>query len=610
MSFKIKEQPNVFDDHFLDIIGNEFKFDHVKGLAEWMKNSADAYTRENVPDDRQSIYLRFVPRDGSRPARFECVDFVGMSNDDIDKAFKRWGDPRAASRDTGRRTLGGHGNGGKFYMRQMFKVSQFVTYRDGKLNVFGFNERKRYGYADGYQAKRMSEKAALEFAGLSNGDVPKDARQRWAQKGVGFTVVMGEGPEKMKGWRQTLDSIAKRIRLHPQARRLVKHKQVCFLNGEEPMRLLPEEIPPREDFDKPRKHDMPAEISHGDQKVVFRNKKYPKAHLTLYTSAQPFSRIGERSSLNSIDIMGEVGCIGSYRLNELGYLKHAAQAEFVYGECYCPILEDEEDDCVRNDREKLVDTEKTQALLDWIRGKVDELCEEIAEKDRTDRKKTELRQSSAFNELLNRWKNKFMSKLFGEILGGQQAGDSWGGLGGGGEFGKSKGKGGKGDGAKGGDRGEGGGGSGTEPKRAPRFPRVLLSGFDTDPLHPESTDPLMLDPGHPPVYQRFEDVSEGIYWINTARPLAQRTIEQYGVKSTRWREYLFQRYVDIIIKEAIYQKAKKEPTLTAEMVDSLIDEIIGKVHDAAAQDLESFLFEEAFGVSEEKVKLEAASTEA
>ena len=89
-----------------------------------------------------------------------------------------------------------------------------------------------------------------------------------------------------------------------------------------------------------------------------------------------------------------------------------------------------------------------------------------------------------------------------------------------------------------------------------------------------------------------------------------RTIEQYGVKSTRWREYLFQRYVDIIIKEAIYQKAKKEPTLTAEMVDSLIDEIIGKVHDGAAQDLESFLFEEAFGVSEEKEKLEAASTEA
>ena len=62
MSFTIKEQPNVFDDAFLDIIGNEFRFDHVKGLAEWIKNSADAYTRADVPDSGQFVYLRFTPK--------------------------------------------------------------------------------------------------------------------------------------------------------------------------------------------------------------------------------------------------------------------------------------------------------------------------------------------------------------------------------------------------------------------------------------------------------------------------------------------------------------------------------------------------------------------
>ena len=71
MSFNIKEQPNVFDDAFLDIIGNEFKFDHVKGLAEWIKNSADAYTRADVPDASQYYLPAIHARRGAQhPAAF------------------------------------------------------------------------------------------------------------------------------------------------------------------------------------------------------------------------------------------------------------------------------------------------------------------------------------------------------------------------------------------------------------------------------------------------------------------------------------------------------------------------------------------------------------
>lgn len=600
MSFKIKEQPNVFDDHFLDIIGNEFKFDHVKGQAEWIKNSADAYTREDISDENQHVILRFFQKDQKEPARFECVDFMGMAKRDIDKAFKRWGDPNAAARGSGRRVLGGHGNGGKFYMRQMFRTSRFVTYRDGKLNVFGFNEHKKYGYAEGYEDKTMPASKALEFAGLSGVELPKEIRNRWAKKGVGFTVLMGEAPEKLKSWSQTVDTIAKRLPLHPQSRRLVRHKQIFIATNGSLHKVEPAAIAPRPGFEGPFKIEIPTEITKDDQKIQLRNKKYPKAYLVLYTSAQPFNRIGELSALNSIDILGEVGCIGSYRLNELGYLRHAAQAEFLYGECFCPILEDSSDDCVRNDREKLVETDKTEALLCWIREQVDELCEKMAQAERSDRKKKDLQQSSAFNELLNRWKNRFMGKVFSEILGGAQAGDSWGGLEGGGSDASKDGNGAssKQNSKKGGGNNGEGGGSGTDKKQAPRFPRVLLSSYDADPLNTLGSESLILDPGHPAVYQRFEDVKEGIYWINTSRPLAERIIGQYSVKSTRWREYLFQRYVDIIVKEAIYQKAKKEPILTAEGIDSLIDSVIQKVHDGAAVDLESFLFEEVFGTGE------------
>ena len=44
------------------------------------------------------------------------------------------------------KTYGGHGNGGKFYMRQMFKESRAISYYGGKINIFGFNVGKDYGY--------------------------------------------------------------------------------------------------------------------------------------------------------------------------------------------------------------------------------------------------------------------------------------------------------------------------------------------------------------------------------------------------------------------------------------------------------------------------------
>src|SRR5262249_42714095 len=128
---KIVPQKNEYDDHFLDVVGNDFKFDHAKGLAEWIKNSADAYsTTAKVNDVEQYIYLRFKMGQPKRESIFECIDFVGMTKTDIDKALKVWGLQTAAKKGTNVATFGGHGNGGKFYMRQMFERSRFITYRN------------------------------------------------------------------------------------------------------------------------------------------------------------------------------------------------------------------------------------------------------------------------------------------------------------------------------------------------------------------------------------------------------------------------------------------------------------------------------------------------
>ncbi|HQN18653.1 MAG: hypothetical protein IT574_06170 [Candidatus Aureabacteria bacterium] len=92
----INVQPFVIDEAVLDLIGNEFKFDHAKGLAEWIKNSCDAYLREETPDDEQHIILRLTEDKRGMLSGMECIDFVGMDRKAIDEAFKRFFDPEAA----------------------------------------------------------------------------------------------------------------------------------------------------------------------------------------------------------------------------------------------------------------------------------------------------------------------------------------------------------------------------------------------------------------------------------------------------------------------------------------------------------------------------------
>jgi hypothetical protein len=282
-------------------------------------------------------------------------------------------------------------------------------------------------------------------------------------------------------------------------------------------------------------------------------------------------------------------------MNELGFMRNAAESEFVYGECEIPLLEDADLSAVSNDRERLEKNPMTDALLEWIRQQVDVYAGEMAEKSQNEKKTSDLRQSSLFNQLLDRWKNQFMTKLTSELFGGKGVGGTFGGLGGGGEGKTSKDRSAHSSSDKqdAGDKNEDGGGSGDEKRLGPRFPRVLLSGHDVDPLDPGASGPFQVDERQPPVYQRDIDIKAGIYWINTARPLATKLLERFGSKDPRWREYLFQRYIEIILKQAIYHLSEVDPEFNADKVDYLMDTVTTRVHDAAATDIEQFLFNES-----------------
>ncbi len=595
MSLKVSiiEQPNVIDDHLLDIIGNEFKFSHEKGLPEWLKNSVDAYIRREpaVPDEKQYIVLNFRDARHSEPLSFECVDFCGMTSVDIDSALKRWGDPKAASRGLKKRTYGGHGNGGKFYMRQMFGSSYFLTYRDGRLSVFGFNENKKYGFARELRDKACTAHEALTLSGLEKLDLPSGVCEGIQRGRTGFTVVRGIRPRKIRP-PIPVQRLCEKLKFHAQARKLIQRKPVRVLhNGRLVLeRLEPELIDLRPGYENlptiPVPRRLVYEESGTGEEIEFSNDRYPAGHLKLLVAKEPFGRNSRLAELNCIDILGGIGVIGSYRIHELGPLKRYAQAEFIFGECYCPILEDPDDDCVKNDREKLIDNHRSRALLRWVADKVNDLGGEIEGEEARERRMENLRLSDQFNKILNSWKNQFIDKLLAEVLGGPNLGSTAGGPGTGGSGGgtRSTSK------TKGGTGGEGtskGGGAGDMPKKGSRHPIVLLSSHHPDPFDIGSL--LHLTGRHNPVYQRPKDVAAGIYWINTSRPLATAILGRYGAESPRWREYHFQRFVDIIVMEALHAMEKNGTELTFDLVENKINEVIKAVHDNALHNLEQYL---------------------
>ena len=590
MNIKI-EKPEVDVDNLLNLIGKEFRFDHAKGLSEWLKNSVDAYSLENISDDEQFIYVLFETTNTNLIKSLSVLDFVGMTRAKIDKAFKIWFDPTAA-RTTNEllkkdiKTLGGHGNGGKFYMREMFKTSQIITYRDGHLNLFGFNEKKQYGFHTKYNNELVSIDKAIDIAKLDqlNAIFPIISPILYTKKR--FTLVNGMVPKAISRTNY-LNKLIDGLIVHPQARRIIQRKKVFLFYDAHinPIRLQTPSIKPKPGFEIPLEFFCPQEIKL-DSDVVVMSTDYENTIKLILSSSELPLKGHKFKGLNSIDFLSDIGVIANYDISSLGYINSSNYSEFIYGECYCDVFEKE--DLVRNDRDKLVDSPKTQALLKWVKECLEFLCGKMDEKLKNEQKNLDLKQTSLYNDLLNRWKNRFLNKLFKEGFGGD--GDS--GMDGSLEdkivystnkvdkdANKER---------KAGDKG------GNEKRKGNKFPQVKISGYDIDPI---TNEILHLDSRQFAIHQRPIDVQMGIYWINTSKKIAQLILQKHNANSIHWREYLFHRFMDIIIKESIYNKGRQDVDLTADIINNEIDNRISEnTTDLAAEDLKEFLFERDFQI--------------
>ncbi len=363
---KIRPQKNVIDDGFLDLIGREFAT-HEQGLAEWLKNATDAAVAAGFGSGPETVFLRFTNEQTGLPPVFECIDFIGMTFEDIETGFKPWG--RLSLPDEPRGGYGGYGIGGKFYMRQMFESSYLITYSQGRVNIFGFDPSHVYGYAQGYRNRPMNPQEALCSAGVDPLAEVAGLKDAVVSRKRGFSVFKGIGPKGV-GKRVDPEILCQRLSRHPQAQRPLRSLRVSVIHNGNVVNewLKPRPIPRRPGFERPWVQKIPetlCRVDGGKGKVV-RLSPYsqPPATLRLFVSSEFLLQRGKMASLNRIDFLGREGVVASYRLDELGV--EVPYAESIFGECDLPRLDHLEQQWGRKTRDKLVDRPETRALLQWI----------------------------------------------------------------------------------------------------------------------------------------------------------------------------------------------------------------------------------------------------
>ncbi len=406
---------------------------HENGLPELVKNSAAAYLREDRKPNERIITLIFARGRGKSGARIGCLDLVGMTSEQIERDFRHWADPEAATRATDRKIrvgeLGGHGNGGKCYMTQMFEghaILHTVRRRVGcRYGVGG--GRVDFGYVpDVKQGKDFRVNVAseeieglLRSLGISTSGLP-EILQKAVKCASGFTLVEGVKPKDWRG-AQVVHNLLESICEHPQmttplqlCKIFVVINGVAFNNGET---LSLPAVDPMPGSKEPRIIKVPEilddPVSRQEISTIKTADKGAR-QLLIFTSEKNMrtGRGAKRQWRHTVNFhTTESGIIGRIPMSNLDV--DSSYRDYMYCDCHLDSL----DQYQRNDRGPLAESPLTRAVNAWISGQVREYCREFEARERQHIRRQDRDQLSRINEWLDKWKNKFMQELISGLYG-------------------------------------------------------------------------------------------------------------------------------------------------------------------------------------------------
>jgi len=406
---------------------------HENGLPEWVKNSAAAYIREGREPGKRTIVLLFATKQRSVPASIACLDFVGMSSTQIEEDFRRWADPDAAVRRGTKGVsigeLGGHGNGGKCYMTQMFEdFSSFQTVRNGLGCSYGVKGGSvAFGYVPNPQDGKDFAVASIPDTidscmrpmrvGVSS--LPEDIRSL-VSEAEGFTFIRGVCP---RYWdeRDACQNLIESLLGHHQMITPLQQCQIYILingtphNGGQPLALP--RIDPMPGYETPRVLSIPETVRDpvSNQKVsTTQRPRFPAGELRIHTSDKNMrlGRGGKRQWRHTVTYhTNQSGVIGKIPMLSLdadsGYRDH------LYCECFLEAL----DEFQQNNRGPLAESPLTRAVNAWIASQVKAICRELEERDKRLVREQDKNELTRLNDWLDQWKNQFLQDFMQGLYG-------------------------------------------------------------------------------------------------------------------------------------------------------------------------------------------------
>jgi len=411
---------------------------HENGLPEWVKNSAAAYIREGREPGKRTIMLLFATKQRSVPASIACLDLVGMSSTQIEEDFRRWADPDAAVRRGTKGVsigeLGGHGNGGKCYMTQMFEdFASFQTVRNGLGCSYGVKGGSvAFGYVpnpqDGKDFAVDSIPDAIYScmrpmrAGVSS--LPEDIRSL-VSEAKGFTFIRGVCPRYWEE-RDACQNLIESLLGHHQMITPLQQCQIYILingtpyNGGQPLALP--RIDPMQGYETPRVLSIPETVRDpvSNQNVsTTQRSRFPAGELRIYTSDKNMrlGRGGKRQWRHTVTYhTNQSGVIGKIPMLSLD--ADSGYRDYLYCECFLEAL----DEFQQNNRGPLAESPLPRAVNAWIASQVRAFCRELEERDKRLIREQDKNELTRLNDWLDQWKNQilqeFMQGLYGQGDGG------------------------------------------------------------------------------------------------------------------------------------------------------------------------------------------------
>jgi hypothetical protein len=418
------EELKVHEEGAIRLLCRAFR-SHENGLPEWCKNSSDQYVRQNTPPNKRIIVLLFSNKKGNKSGRIGCLDFGGMDSNSIEKKFRIWADPTAAGKEFISLDIqGGHGNGGKCYMTQMFGEYSYVhTVKDGKGNKYGVPVNSvQFGYipsperGKNYNVKDIKKELSdtlIDF-GVKYNDLPLSAQESF-DSAKALTLFLGVNPKDYEG-KIPVTELIESICAHSQ---MISTIQLCKIfilvdgkkiNQGQPLALP--EITPIEGATEPRIIVIPETLRDPkfENSISTTEKgKYKQGTLILKTSDK--SMRWQRKWRHTITFKAISGYIGFVDVPSLGVL--SSYAEKIYGECSLDVLEE----LKQNDRTTLADSPLRRSVEKWIGQQIEAYAKEFELKDKRRIDKEEKNALSKMNEALDRWKNKFLKDMIESLWG-------------------------------------------------------------------------------------------------------------------------------------------------------------------------------------------------